>query len=162
MGFHALHGLVHGGKEDRNAELPKIKALWQIASHTHEKPVLLLGIFGGILMAALMTWLLVVMLSSPFTGQRFKRFLRGTKIVTVDKLKSLTRERKTQQVTVGDIPVPTAVEPTHILVAGSTGVGKSVVIRGLAYSGILRGDRFVFCDPNGDLVSKFYRQGDKI
>ncbi|NEK69936.1 MAG: type IV secretion system DNA-binding domain-containing protein [Xanthomonas perforans] len=149
-------------KKTETLTSPKIKALWQIASHTHEKPILLLGIAGGILMAALVTWLLVVMLSSPFTGQRFKRFLRGTKIVTVEKLKALTRERKTQQVTVGDIPVPTAVEPTHILVAGSTGVGKSVVIRGLAYSGILRGDRFVFCDPNGDLVSKFYRQGDKI
>lgn len=141
---------------------PKIKAIAEIAKHTHEKLILLLGIGIGLVLAAILTWLIVVMLRSPFTGQQFKRFLRGTKIVTDDQLKSLTRERKAEQVTVGGIPVPTDVEPTHILVSGSTGVGKTVVIRGLAYSGLVRGDRFIFCDPNGDLLSKFYRPGDRI
>lgn len=142
---------------------PKIKALFEIAQHTHEKPALLLGIGAGILMAAVLTWLLIELYSSPFTGHHFKRFLRGTKIVTVEKLKSLTRDKKKQrQVLVGEVPVPTDVETTHILVGGSTGTGKSVVIRGLVYSGLLRRDRFVICDPNGDLVSKFFREGDRI
>lgn len=141
---------------------PKIKALFNVAMHTHEKPMLLLGIGCGFALAALLTWLIIWGMTTAFTGERFKRFLRGTKIVTADKLKSLTTERKEKQVVIGDIPIPTAVESTHILIGGATGTGKSVVIRGLAYSGILRGDRFVVCDPNGDLVSKFYRKGDRI
>jgi len=140
---------------------PKFKALFEIAKQTHEKTALLIGIGAGIALAILLTWLLVELYSSPFTGQRFKRFLRGTKIVTPEKLKRITSE-KTPQVQIGDIPVPAGVETTHILVGGSTGTGKSVVIRGLVYSGLLREDRFVICDPNGDLVSKFYQEGDRI
>jgi len=141
---------------------PKLKALFEIAKQTPEKTPLLIGIGAGILLAIALTWLLIELYSSPFTGQHFKRFLRGTKIVAVDKLKRLTREKKNKQVLVGEVPVPTSVETTHILVGGSTGTGKSVVIRGLVYSGMLRRDRFVICDPNGDLVSKFYREGDRI
>jgi len=140
---------------------PKIKALFEIAKHTHEKIPLLIGIGAGIALAIVLTWLLIELYSSPFTRQHFKHFLRGTKIVTAEKLKRLTSE-KGPQVQIGEIPVPTGVETTHILVGGSTGTGKSVVIRGLVYSGLLRRDRFVICDPNGDLVSKFYRDGDRI
>lgn len=160
--FAPLMGWFMAVKRTETLTAPKFKALFDIAMHTHEKPALLLGIGGGIVMAAILTWLLVELYSSPFTGNHFKRFLRGTKIVTADKLKSITREKKAKQVEIGDVPVPTAVETTHILVSGSTGTGKSVVIRGLVYSGLRRRDRFVICDPNGDLVSKFYREGDRI
>jgi len=148
-------------KKTETITAPKIKTLFEIALHTHEKTALLVGFGAGMALAVALTWLLVQLYSSPFTGQSFKRFLRGTRIVSVDKLKRLTRE-KNRQVFVGEVPVPTAVETTHILVGGSTGTGKSVVIRGLVYSGLLRRDRFVICDPNGDLVSKFYREGDRI
>ena len=58
--------------------------------------------------------------------------------------------------------MPTAVETLHLLVGGSTGSGKSVLIREMAYSALLRGDRIVVADPNGDMVAKFYRAGDVI
>lgn len=158
-----LMGWFIAVKRTETLTAPKYQALFEIAKHTHEKPALLLGIAGGVLMAAVLTWLLVELYSSPFTGQHFKRFLRGTKIVTVDKLKSLTRDKKKRkQIQVGDVPVPLEVETTHFLLGGSTGTGKSVAIRGMVYSGLLRRDRFVICDPNGDLVSKFWRPGDRI
>ena len=50
----------------------------------------------------------------------------------------------------------------HLLVGGSTGSGKSVLIREMAYSALLRGDRIVVADPNGDMVAKFHRPGDVI
>jgi len=47
-------------------------------------------------------------------------------------------------------------------VGGSTGSGKSVLIREMAYSALLRGDRIVVADPNGDMLAKFHRPGDVI
>jgi len=156
-----LMGWLVAVKRTENLVTPKFWALFEIAKHTHEKTALLIGVGAGIVLAIALTWLLVELYSSPFSGQYFRQFLRGTKIVTPGRLKRITRE-KTMQVKIGDVPVPTGVETTHILVGGSTGTGKSVVIRGLVYSGLMRRDRFIICDPNGDLVSKFYREGDRI
>ena len=58
--------------------------------------------------------------------------------------------------------MPIAIETLHLLVGGSTGSGKSVLIREMAYSALLRGDRIVVADPNGDMVAKFHRPGDVI
>jgi len=156
-----LMGWIAAIKKTETLTAPKLLTLFEIAKHTHEKTALLVGLGAGVVLAIVLTWLLVELYSSPFTGQHFRLFLRGTKIVSSEKLKRLTRE-KTPQVEIGNIPVPTSVEKTHILVGGSTGTGKSVVIRGLVYSGLLRRDRFIICDPNGDLVSKFYQEGDRI
>jgi hypothetical protein len=37
-----------------------------------------------------------------------------------------------------------------------------VLIREMAYSALLRGDRIVVADPNGDMLAKFHRPGDVI
>lgn len=140
----------------------KIKLLYWYIKQTPHRPPLMIGMACGFIMAALLTWLILAFLKTPFEGQYFKRWLRGTKIVTPDKLKSLTRDKKQQQVVIGDIPVPVKVETLHMLFGGSTGTGKSVAMRSLAYSLRLRGDRMVACDPNGDLITKFWREGDKI
>nr|1GL6_A Chain A, ATPASE [Escherichia coli]1GL6_B Chain B, ATPASE [Escherichia coli]1GL6_D Chain D, ATPASE [Escherichia coli]1GL6_E Chain E, ATPASE [Escherichia coli]1GL6_F Chain F, ATPASE [Escherichia coli]1GL6_G Chain G, ATPASE [Escherichia coli] len=96
-----------------------------------------------------------------FGGAPFKRFLRGTRIVSGGKLKRMTRE-KAKQVTVAGVPMPRDAEPRHLLVNGATGTGKSVLLRELAYTGLLRGDRMVIVDPNGDMLSKFGRDKDII
>ncbi|CAZ15896.1 type IV secretion system DNA-binding domain-containing protein [Xanthomonas albilineans] len=140
----------------------RIKQFVAIAGQTTHKPFLLAGIVGGFVGAAILTWAILAFFSSPFEGHYFKRWLRGTKIVGVDNLKSVVREKKARQVEIGGIPVPTKAETLHILFGGSTGTGKSVAMRSLAYSLRMRGDRMVVCDPNGDLLTKFYRPGDKI
>nr|UVN18637.1 conjugal transfer protein [Alcaligenes faecalis] len=73
----------------------------------------------------------------------------------------MTRE-KAKQVTVAGVPMPRDAEPRHLLVNGATGTGKSVLLRELAYTGLLRGDRMVIVDPNGDMLSKFGRDKDII
>jgi hypothetical protein len=78
------------------------------------------------------------------------------------ELARATKERGAEQVTVAGIAMPRAVETLHLLVAGSTGSGKSVALRELALSALLRGDRIVVADPNGDMLSKFWREGDVI
>lgn len=106
-----------------------------------------------------------------FRGQKFKRVFRGTVLVRASRLASITRERKEEQVTIADIPVPVKAEGTHISIGGATGVGKSTIFRELMFSCIKRSrkpsnankkDRMIVLDPDGEFLSDFYKIGDKI
>lgn len=139
----------------------KIFALWELLKVTHTKPILLAAAIGGFLLACFIVWALHEFGKSSFEGAEFKKFLRGTKIVSGDELRSLTKE-KNKQINVVGVPMPTKAEPLHLLVQGATGVGKSVLFREAVYSGMLRRDRFIITDPNADMLTKFYRDGDVI
>lgn len=141
---------------------PKWKSAWALIKATPEKPVLLGAAIGGVVMAIFLIWVMSQIGKSEFGHAPYKKFLRGTKTSSVSGLKSKTRERKREQVTVADIPMPTKVENLHLLVQGATGAGKSVLMRGLAYSALKRADRAIFLDPNGDMFSKFGRPGDVV
>lgn len=98
---------------------------------------------------------------SGFYGRSYKKFLRGTKIVSKSKLISKTKEKE-QQITISGIPVPTKIENLHFLLNGSTGAGKSVTLREMVESAIRRGDRLIIVDPNADMFSKFGKKGDVL
>lgn len=140
---------------------PKLLALWELMKATPTKPVLMLSAAAGLGVAVLLVWLMNNVGKGEFGGAPFKRFLRGTRIVSAGKLKRITNE-KGRQVTVAGIPMPSDAEPRHLLVNGATGTGKSVLLRELAYTALLRGDRMVIVDPNGDMLSKFGRDKDVI
>ena len=135
--------------------VPKWKSGWELVKHTHEKPVLLASAIGGLALAILLIWLMGQLGKTDFGGAPFRKFLRGTKTASISALKKLTREKKKEQVTIADIPMPTKVENLHLLVQGATGSGKSVLMRELAYTSLKRRDRAIFLDPNGDMYSKF-------
>ncbi|MBA4289108.1 MAG: type VI secretion protein [Pseudomonas sp.] len=141
---------------------PKWKSAWELMKHTHEKPILLGAVIGGVVMAIFLIWLMAQLGKSEFGGAPFRKFLRGTKTSSLSALKSKTREKKKAQVTIAEIPLPTKVENLHLLVQGATGSGKSVLMRELAYTSLKRGDRAIFLDPNGDMYSKFGRPGDVV
>jgi len=140
---------------------PKLAALWRVAQETPEKPALLAGALGGLAVAAGLVWLLRTGGQGEFGGAPFKRFLRGTRMVSASRLRRLTRE-KTTQVSIAGVPMPQRIEPLHLLVNGATGTGKSVLLRDLAYTAMLRGDRMIIVDPNGDMLSRFGRARDVI
>lgn len=96
-----------------------------------------------------------------FKGKEYKKFLRGTKIVSKSKLSSMTKEKE-EQITISDIPIPTKIETLHFLLNGSTGSGKSVTLREMVECAIKRGDRLVIVDPNADMFSKFAKKGDVL
>lgn len=108
---------------------PKWRSGLELLKHTHEKPILLASAIGGLVLAFLLIWGMNELGKSNFGGAYFKRFIRGTKTDSVSGLKRLTKERKTEQVTIADIPMPTKVENLHLLVQGATGSGKSVIMR---------------------------------
>jgi type IV secretory pathway TraG/TraD family ATPase VirD4 len=140
---------------------PKWKALLDLVKATPEKPPLLLSAITGLLFAILLILLISQIGKSQFGGAYFRNFLRGTKIVSKEGLCRKTREMA-QQIDVAGVPMPSKVENLHLLVNGATGSGKSVLLRSLAWSGLKRRDRFIFVDPNGDMLSKFHQEGDVI
>ena len=97
-----------------------------------------------------------------FRGKSYKKFLRGTKIVSKNKLSDMTRESKKEQVCVAGVPIPTKVENLHILLNGSTGAGKSVTLREMVEGAINRGDRLIIVDPDADMFSRFAKKGDVL
>lgn len=140
----------------------KILALYELLKITHTKPLLIAGAVGGLIIGILLVWFLNNFSDNDFAGAPFKKFWRGTRVVSVDKLKRQTKEKKVMQIDVAGIPMPTKVEALHLLLNGATGAGKSVLFRNLAFSALMRGDRMVFIDPNADMMTKFFRDGDVI
>jgi len=136
--------------------------LLRVAAYTPHSPVLLAGLAGGAIIGFALAALIARPEKSDFGGAPYLRHLRGAKMVPVEKLAQITRDPKAEQVIVAEVPMPLKAESLHLLVQGSTGTGKSVLLHRLAYSALLRGDRAVVVDPNADLYSKFGRPGDKL
>lgn len=141
---------------------PKWRSFWYFLTHTHQKPILLWSAIGGLFLAIFLIWMIAQLGKSDFGSAPFRKFVRGTSTGSIGTLKKKTREKKSEQVTIADIPVPTKLENLHLLVCGQTGSGKSVLMRELAYKSLKRGDRAIFLDPNGDMYSKFGRKKDAV
>lgn len=141
---------------------PKWRSAWELAKTTHEKPALLAAVIGGVLLAVFIIWLIEESSRTDFGGAPFRKFLRGTKSASVSALKRKTKEKNKKQVTIAGVPIPSKVENLHFLLNGATGSGKSVAMREMAYTSLARGDRVIVLDPNGDMYSKFGRDGDII
>jgi len=64
--------------------------------------------------------------------------------------------------TLGGRPWPATLETLHLLVAGTTGAGKSTVIEELLEGISAYRERAVVCDPNGGYLSRFACTGDRL
>jgi type IV secretory pathway TraG/TraD family ATPase VirD4 len=119
---------------------------------------LVLGLAAGFFLA---DWL-VRRFDTQFGGAAFKRFLRGTRMISQRSLQKLTAESGKAQVLVAGTPIPTWLETLHLLVAGATGTGKTVGIAQIIETLLRRGDRAIIVDPNGAFLSRFYFPGDIV
>ncbi len=72
------------------------------------------------------------------------------------------RAGEVRPVEIGGARIPRSVENQSFLVAGTTGMGKSVAISGILEVVRSRGERAIVYDPTGDYLSVFYRMGDTI
>jgi len=141
---------------------PRLLFLYNLAKATPNRPWLIGGLIGGLLLGAFCAFLIQELGKSEFGGAVFRRHLRGTKIVSVGALKRKTRAKHADQVVVAGVPMPVETEQLHTLICGSTGSGKSVLLFAMIYSALLRGDRAIIADPNGAMFAKFGRTGDRI
>lgn len=99
---------------------------------------------------------------AEFAGAKFTKFLRGARLTSPQALARETREKKTRQIEIASIPMPTRIENRHCLIGGSTATGKSVAMKKIAYDALRRGDRLIITDPDSDMLRKFYKDGDII
>jgi len=78
------------------------------------------------------------------------------------KAKALPREQF--PLTVAGVAIALRDEANHFKFMGTTGTGKSTVMRELLHAALWRGDRAVIADPDGGYLSRFYdpRRGDVI
>lgn len=67
-----------------------------------------------------------------------------------------------EPLTIGGVPLLWSQEPLHLLLAGSTGTGKTTAVAELLDGITARGDRAVIVDPNGAYASMFCEPGDVI
>ena len=66
--------------------------------------------------------------------------------------------------TMAGVAVPAEDETKHIKLMGTTGSGKSTILREVLHAALSRGDRAVIADPDGGYLSRFYDpdRGDVI
>jgi type IV secretory pathway TraG/TraD family ATPase VirD4 len=90
----------------------------------------------------------------------------GAAQAATTKLRSKARRLPPAQMplTVAGVAVPFEDEFKHFKFIGTTGTGKSTVMRELLHAALYRGDRAVIADPDGGYLSRFYnpKRGDVI
>ena len=119
------------------------------------------------LLNAVMT-LVFYLSASALTGSVLARrksdhaHLRGT--VLVDEPEEESPLVDPNALTIAGYPVSLADETKHFKILGTTGTGKSTLIRELLTKALARGDRAVIADPDGGYAAQFYNpeRGDVI
>ena len=88
--------------------------------------------------------------------------VRGTLVSDLRNQKRKPEKTDAQTIMIGGVPIPRESEPSHILLAGAPGIGKSTIIAGMLDVVRNRNERACVYDPAGEFVSQFYREGDII
>ena len=134
---------------------PSIRRIW--------RSVLVTGIGCFVAALVLLAALFVAILWFIWrTGsvQRQDRLLRGGEILSArDAKRLLHRAGVASDITVAGVPLIAGTETGHILVAGTTGSGKTQALLELLRAVRARGDRVVCFSPSGDFISAFHREG---
>ena len=83
---------------------------------------------------------------------------RGSELATPkDVAKLVKAQKKPTDLVLGGVPFPVDAEPYHLLVAGSTGTGKSVALSSMIARLRERGDTVILVDSGGDFTAKFFK-----
>ena len=88
--------------------------------------------------------------------------VRGTRVYDYRDQKRKPEKADAQTIIIGGVPIPRESEPSHFLLAGAPGVGKSTVISDMLEVVRNRNERACIYDPAGEFASRFYRDGDVI
>lgn len=93
--------------------------------------------------------------------KRADKHLRGAELASVNTLKKMLRG-KPSSFSLGHVPIPTEIEPTHFLFSGGIGSGKTLAFK-QALDAIRKQDqRAIIADPGGEFLSTFFVDGDVI
>ncbi len=125
--------------------------------------VLLAG-FAGFIILNLLSWVYSHIASAGaklggfFGGESTgsgSDHIRGAKLVTGKQLQNILKKEQ-GDLTVGNQKIPERLEALHFLIAGATGVGKSVAISEILDGIAERGDRVFLSDAGGNFLKAYY------
>ena len=139
------------GKRARAQASPEFRALKAkaIASTPHAAG-------GGLAAIAL-----VLQIAARFgSAAKDKKHRRGSRLASAGELSRLVRRRSKPELQLCGVPLPAGCERKHILMIGTTGVGKSTAMRELLDQVRARHERAIVYDPGGHFLSEYARPGD--
>jgi type IV secretory pathway TraG/TraD family ATPase VirD4 len=116
---------------------------------------------GGML--GFVAWLSGLFLLRGVAARRRERALRdrvigGTKVTTEKELAKLARaESGTHPLAIGPVPFPRRLETRHMAMVGTTGSGKTTVLRQLLDGIAARGEAALVYDTSGEFIAHYYR-----
>ncbi|WP_165379542.1 type IV secretion system DNA-binding domain-containing protein [Rickettsiales endosymbiont of Peranema trichophorum] len=95
------------------------------------------------------------------------QFLRGRVVVTQDKLNKLIqglnkKEKVYDPYSVAGVPYPPGGETEHLMLCGTTGTGKTVILKDLIRQIKERGDKALIYDYTGAFISGYYEPDKDI
>lgn len=123
---------------------------------------------GGML--GFIAWLTGLFLLRRAAARRRERALRdrvigGTKVTSETKLAKLARaEAGARPLAIGPVPLPRRLETRHMAMVGTTGSGKTTVLRQMLDGIEARGEAALVYDTSGEFIAHYYRpeRGDII
>lgn len=130
----------------------------EVTAALEQGSVLGLRVGGGVAV------LLIV--GALFRGRRMRKetHMRGAKLADPGEVaRQLKREKNASpDIRIGDVPLVRDSETSHIFVPGTTGAGKTTLLENLYDVIRERGDRAVIVDVGGEIMSRHFREGDKM
>lgn len=117
---------------------------------------------GGTLATVLIVGNLGIVLLGRVHRKARKKHLRGAEIVDCKRLTKITQVQEPGGLSIGNVPIPRALEPLSFLFAGSPGAGKSQCINRLVFQLRDRGDAAVVADAGAELFASAVQPGDAL
>ena len=155
---HSTQPLVlHNGRRVKvnNGELMHVPLL--VKTHAQMKALFKTGlaIVSGISLLSAMAMLFW------FNGRgrriEARKELRGTRLLDEKAMQTYLKKRQDlSDLSIGSIHLPKQAELQHFLIHGTTGTGKSYLIRTLLYQIRARKNKAIVYDKHGTFVEKFY------
>lgn len=92
------------------------------------------------------------------------RVIGGTRVVSQSKLARLTQRDADHPIAIGAVQIPSELETRHFAILGTTGSGKTTVLRQHLDQIEARGEAALVYDTSGEFIAHYYRpeRGDII
>lgn len=106
---------------------------------------------------------IIAFLLSDIGGDRTEERERGARLVASKQVARMTKSHAHEvPIVFGGVALPASAEPYHLLLAGSTGSGKSVAIKGLLDTLRKRGDTAIIVDSGGEFAARYFAETDHL
>lgn len=124
--------------------------------------IVVLSMLYGVLSSITFLMFVFIFLKRRGKKQSETKKLRGYDIAEPKQINALLEKSGRSDIKLGDLYMPKNFEAGHVLIHGTTGMGKSVCIKELLDQIRKRGDKAIIYDQGCDYIGSFYQESDVI